>query len=396
LLRRNAIEPPTDTFDTLLAAHECYGDLYFFNLQYLAQKFLGRKITSYREIVTKGKTFLDLPFEQMRDHACADADTALQLYAFLKKELMDRNIDRQFEDGTMSLERVLMRLEKEGLPVDRKRLERLRIQLVDRMHETEQWVFDVIGEAINLDSQEEISSLIREKLGLLGAQGRRPLTQSLLEQLACHRPVLKLVVEYRRIAKQLRRLDSVIKAIRRGRVYPLLSQTQDGHGRISSADPDLFADDGLEQLRTCIRGEAVAWFRDKRRSLDLAQQASGDGVLKKDRSGPRDVNLFMSRQAIMKGVDHDDLLLRILIGEQPHRLSTRFLMDRLTVSSIIHTLVNRYPKLFQYVDNSKSQWLKLGYVERDGIRRYFYGFRSSNLEKRSKAQLLACRWLLQY
>jgi DNA polymerase I-like protein with 3'-5' exonuclease and polymerase domains len=280
--------------------------------------------------------------------------------------------------------------------VDRKRLERLRIQLVDRMHETEQCVFDVIGGAINLDSQEEISSLIREKLGLLGAQGRRPLTQSLLEQLACHRPVLKLVVEYRRIAKQLRRLDSIIKAIRRGRVYPLLSQTRDGHGRISSADPDLFADDGLEQLRVCIRGEAVAWFRDKRRSLDLAQQASGDGVLKKDRSGPRDVNLFMSRQAIMKGVDHDDLLLRILIGEQPHRLSARFLMDRLTVSSIVHILVNRYPKLFQYVDNSKSQGLKLGYVERDGIRRYFYRFGSSSLEKRSKAQFLACRWLLQY
>jgi hypothetical protein len=208
--------------------------------------------------------------------------------------------------------------------------------------------------------------------------------------------VLKLVVEYKRIGKQLRRLDSIIKAIRRGRVYPLLSQTRDGHGRISSIDPDLFADDGLEQLRGCIRGESVTWFRDKRRSLDLAQQASGDAVLKKDRLGPRYVNLFMSRQAIMEGVDHDDILLRILIGEQPHRLSTRFLMDRLTVSSIVHMLANRYRKLFQYVDNAKAQGLKLGYVERDGTRRYFYGFGSSSLEKRSKAQLLACRWLLRY
>src|SRR5262249_41619298 len=150
----------------LLAAHECYGDLDFFNLPYLAEKFLGRKIAAYKEIVAKGKTLLELPFEEMKDHACADADTALQLYAFLTKELKVRNIDRQFEDRTMRLERVLTRLEKEGLPVDRKRLEQLRLQLVDQMHETEKRVFDAMGGAVNLDSHEEISFLIREKLGL--------------------------------------------------------------------------------------------------------------------------------------------------------------------------------------------------------------------------------------
>ena len=204
------------------------------------------------------------------------------------------------------------------------------------------------------------------------------------------------MVEYRRFGKQLRRLDAIIKTIRRGRVYPLLSQARDGHSQISSVNPDLFADDGLEELPNCIRGGAAAWFRDKSRSLDLAQRLSGDGVLKRDRSGPRHVNLFMSREPLPKGVDHDDFLLRMLIGEQPHRLSTRFLIDRLTVGSIVHVLTSRYPKLFGYIDNSKAQGVKRGYVERDGIRRYFDGFRSSSLEKRNKAQSLACRWLLQY
>ena len=395
LLHRNGIEPPSVTFDTLLAAHECYGDLDFFNLPYLSEKFLGRKIASYKEIVAKGKTLLELPFEEMIDHACTDADTALQLHKFLEKELMRRRIDRQFEQQTMPRERVLMRLEKEGLPVDPKHLDQKRRQLVDRMHEAKKRVFDIIGGSVNLDSQEEIASLIREELGLRGVQGRNPLTQSLLEQLACHRPLLKLMVQYRRFGKQLRRLDSIIKAIRRGRVYPLLSQARDGHSLISSVNPDLFADDGLERLRDCVRGASVPWFRDKRRSLDLAQRLSGDGVLKKDRSGPRHLNLFMSREAILKSVDHEDILLRILI-EQPHRLSTRFLMDRLTVSDIVHTLTCRYPKLFQYFDKLKEHGLKKGYVERDGMRRYFYGFRSANLEKRNKAQLLACRWVLQY
>jgi hypothetical protein len=233
-----------------------------------------------------------------------------------------------------------------------------------------------------------------EKFGLREVLGRKSLTQSLIEQFAPQQPLLKLVVEYKRRGKQLRRVESIIKAIRRGRVYPLFSQTRDG--RISSTDPDLFADDGLERLCDCIGGEPAVWLQDKRRSLDQVQQASGDLTLKRDRTGPGQLNLFMKGQAIMDGVDHDELLLRVLIGESSHRLSTRFLVDRLTVNNIVHVLGARYPRVFHYVADARAQGLKQGYVERDGLRRYFDGFGSSSMEKRNIAQVLACRWLLQY
>lgn len=396
LLRRNAIEPPAVCFDTLLAARDCYGDLDFFNLPFLAQKLLGRKIKAYKDIVPKAKTFLELPFEEMKEHACTDADVALQLHTFLEKELKDRKIDQQFEERTMPLARTLLNLEKDGVPVDGKRLEQLRSRLVYGMLKAKKRVSDGIGREIDLDSLKDISILMREKLGLQEALGRKSLTQSLLEQLASQRPLLKLVVEYKRSGKQLRRVESIIKAIRRGRVYPLFSQTREDDGRISSTDPDLFADDGLEGLCDCVGGESAVWLQNGRRSLDLAQQASGDQALKKDRTGPGQLNLFMKGQAIMNGVDHDDLLLRILIGESSHRLSTRFLVDRLTVNDIVHALATRYPKVFRYVADSKAQGLKRGYVEREGMRRYFDGFRSSSIEKRNTAQLLACRWLLEY
>jgi DNA polymerase I len=394
LLRRNAIEPPSVCFDTLLAAYDCYGDFDFFNLPFLAQKLLGRKIKAYKDIVPKEKTFLELPFDEMKEHACTDADVALQLHTFLEKEMKDRKIDRQFYEQTMPLARTLLKLEKDGTPVDGARLEQLRSRLVDGMLELKKHVSDGIGSEINLDSQKEIFVLMTEKLGLREVLGRKSLTQSLIEQFAPQQPLLKLVVEYKRRGKQLRRVESIIKAIRRGRVYPLFSQTRDG--RISSTDPDLFADDGLERLCDCIGGEPAVWLQDKRRSLDQVQQASGDLTLKRDRTGPGQVNLFMKGQAIMAGVDHDDLLLRVLIGESSHRLSTRFLVDRLTVNNIVHALGARYPRVFHYVADARAQGLKQGYVERDGLRRYFDGFWSSSMEKRSMAQVLACRWLLQY
>ena len=77
---------------------------------------------------------------------------------------------------------------------------------------------------------------------------------------------------------------------------------------------------GFERLCDCIGGESAVWLQDKRRSLDQIQQASGDLTLKRDRTGPGQVNLLVKNQAIMAGVDHDDLLLRVLIGESSHRL----------------------------------------------------------------------------
>src|SRR5215469_11238673 len=166
LLRRNGIDPPAVCFDTLLAAQECFGDLDFFNLPFLAQKFLGRKIKGYKNVVPKEKTFLELPFDEMKEHACSDASTALQLYTFLEKQLKDREIDQQFEQRTMPLADTLMSLEVEGVSVNRNRLEQLRSRLVGGMFEAKQRVSDAIGGEIDLSSQEEISTLIMEKLGL--------------------------------------------------------------------------------------------------------------------------------------------------------------------------------------------------------------------------------------
>ena len=79
----------------MLAAYDCYGDWEFFNLGFLAERLLGRRIKSYGEIVDKHQTFLDLPLKEMRDHACQDADVARQLHSVLDNELRKRRIREQ-------------------------------------------------------------------------------------------------------------------------------------------------------------------------------------------------------------------------------------------------------------------------------------------------------------
>ena len=178
LLHRHGIEPPTRCFDTLLAARDCYGDLDFFNLPFLSQKLLGRKIKAYKDIVGKDETFMELPFEEMKEHACTDADVALQMQKLLAKELKKRRLTDQFQNRTMPFMLMLLDLEKGGVSVDRKKLEKLRSQLLVEMLNAKKDVSDEIGVEVDLDQQKQISALMKEKLGLREILGRKSLTQS--------------------------------------------------------------------------------------------------------------------------------------------------------------------------------------------------------------------------
>ena len=79
LLRRAGLPIRRLHFDTMLAAFDCHGDWPFFNLSYLAKHLLGKEVKSYHDVVGDGFSFLDLPFREMINHGCQDADVTLRL-----------------------------------------------------------------------------------------------------------------------------------------------------------------------------------------------------------------------------------------------------------------------------------------------------------------------------
>ncbi len=102
VLQRNGIDVQELHFDTMLAAHECFGDWEFWNLSALAKKLLGASVKRYRDIVGDGETFLDRPFKELVEHACCDADMALRLHAVLTKELRNTTDSKSCQSGGKS------------------------------------------------------------------------------------------------------------------------------------------------------------------------------------------------------------------------------------------------------------------------------------------------------
>ncbi len=115
LLRRHEITIKHVFFDTMLAAYECFGDWEFFNLSAVASKLLGKNIKRYKDLVGQGETLLDVPFNELVEHACADADMTLRLYHRLREELEKQALSEQFSNGAMALLRILADKECDGV-----------------------------------------------------------------------------------------------------------------------------------------------------------------------------------------------------------------------------------------------------------------------------------------
>ena len=173
LLRRHNIHIGGPCFDTMLAAHECFGDWDFFNLGYLAKRLLGRNVKRYREIVTEGETLLDIPFCDLVEHGCADVDATFRLYGRLTKILDDKGIANQFKGDVMSRMRRLGEKELDGVSVNVESIVLTREELLRSAESLKSAIYRIAGRSFNSESMDEVAQILLDMIGFLIAIGAR-------------------------------------------------------------------------------------------------------------------------------------------------------------------------------------------------------------------------------
>src|SRR5262249_14279576 len=131
------------------------------------------------------------------------------------------------------------------------------------------------GKAFDPDSQTELSAMLRDRLQLrhLGSQA---IPLSVLEQLAISTPIIRPIVQYKRLRRQIKAVESISGAIRGQRVYPLLKQLRSPAGRVSSTTPSLFDMEALPELRSSFDRSIEDYFPDRQRSLAILAEVTQD------------------------------------------------------------------------------------------------------------------------
>ena len=395
LLRRNAIRIANIGFDTMLAAYDCFGDADFLNLQYLAKRLLSRTIKAHKGVVGPGRSLLDVPFEDVVHYACEHAEATLQLADVLQQELARREIEQQHRSETLSLVKTLGDLECDGVPVDVNRLNSVRDSLAGEAARIKEAVIGRVGSCFNLDSDEEITAILKMDQVLAKVVGFRKVNGKLLEELAIAHETARLLVRYDRYQKRLRNIEAVIQSVQNGRVHPVFSQTRTDHCRLSSVKPRLFDRDGTEELPLCLPENLRQFFPDLRGALGILAHEADDNVLLRDLVAAEGCRCLQGISPLEDG-DHFQFLLSIVTGVSDHQLCRIFLLDRSAIASIRHDFQARYSSTFFWLEKFFRETAANGFASAHGRRRYFDGLRSSNLEKRNSALHSAAKWLLRW
>lgn len=393
MLRRIGIEIPAIHFDTMLAAFECYGDMEFFNLSHLSKTFLHKHIKSYKEVVKKDKTFLELPLIEMVKHGCQDADMTLQLYHILKVELLNRGILGQFEKNVLPKIKLLGEMEYQGVKVATTKLLQLRESLISKIVKLRESIHASFGIKFDLDSQKELAVLLKEDLDLKMLIGSQSITISLLQSLAISTPSIQNIVKYKQYSKELKALDLILKAVKKNRIYPTFNQIRTKYGQLHSKNPSLFELETVN-INSCFDDILNPFFRDHNRTFTTLARISGDKKLIADYQ--ECWSSLVKLQPLLQRIDVEELIFSIVIGESDFKLSRKLMLDRVGLSMVYHDIEMRYPRLFEWKDAFCRETLKQGYVSLNNQKKYLSGLLSSNLEKKNKALIIAIKWAIQY
>jgi len=394
LLRRNGIHLKSIFFDTMLAAFECYGDLEFLNLGFLSEKLLGKGKSSYREMLGKNDSPWDIPISKLADHASRDVETTFQLYKILQKEMGSKGVTRQYFDLTLPLCRTLGDLEYSGIKVYKDKLNRIRDTLVKKINELKHRTNATLGRDINIDSDDEVKNYLFSSLGFPEWENlNRPFT-AFLEYLGIKHDIPRMIVQYRRLLKEVHSIDVILKAIKNNRIFPIFSQVKQKSGLLTAKQPDFLDTQNLRELSLCFEQKVRPFFKDPLCAIKRIQMLSGDGILKKDISNAGG-NAYLDSHPAMREKDSNSLFLSMLTGTPEAKIVNWFLIDRENLIVLRKEIESRYERLFSFLDKFKRESFERGFSEVEGKRKYLVGLRSPNLEKRRKAEQFALRWLIE-
>lgn len=395
VLRCQGIKLAGVVFDTMLAGYvlnpedsSSLGDL--------SQRYLGTSISSYEDVVPKGKNIADINIAKIADYCGMQVYVTYQLVAKMGEELAAiPRLKSLLEEVEQPLEPVLAAMEYIGIRIDANYLKELSQQLGKDLAALEQKAYDAAGEKFNLGSPKQLSQLLFEKLGLSTKKSRKIQTgystdAATLEKLQGDHPVVDAILEYRTLSKLKSTYVDALPALIRTdsqRVHTNFNQTATTTGRLSSSNPNLqnipIRTAFSRQIRKAFLPEA-GWLLVaadySQIELRILAHLSQEPVLVEAYKNNEDIHTVTARLVFEKEeITPDERRLAktinfgVIYGMGALRFSRSTKgVNKASANDFIKRFNSRYPQVFDYLERMKREAIANGYVETIlGRRRYF-------------------------
>ena len=404
-------------YDTMLESYVLDSTASRHDMDSLALKYLGYKTIEYEDVTGKGKAqinFSEVAIDRATTYAAEDADVTLRLHEHLWPRLQQNPaLAALFRDIELPLAPVLARMETAGVRIDVDMLRAQSGELGRRLLEIEREAHSAAGQAFNLDSPKQIQEVLFGKLNLPVLRktptGQPSTGEDVLVELALDYALPRLLLEYRGLAKlKSTYTDKLPEMIdpRTGRVHTSYHQAVAATGRLSSSDPNLQnipirTAEGrrIRQAFIADQGFRIVSADYSQIELRIMAHLSGDpGLI---RAFAEDADIHRATAAEVFGVAPDgvtDEMRRnakainfgLIYGMSAFGLSRQLKIDRAAAQEFVERYFARYPGVKAFMDRTREQARRQGYVETlFGRRLHLPDINAGNVNRRQAAERAA-------
>jgi DNA polymerase-1 len=400
-------------FDPMLAAY-LLGEKNL-GLKALAFNKLGVEITAPAELAGTGKKQSSLALleaNRAADYACASVNIIWGLKETLETELRQQGLWQLFTQVEMALVPVLVAMEDNGILLDTDLLREMSLEMSKELLRLEKEIYGSVGHQFNINSPQQLGRVLFEDLRL--PQSRRTKTgystdASVMEALRGVHPVIELILQYRQLSKLKSTYVDALPALinrRTKRVHTTFNQTGTATGRLSSSDPNLqnipIRTEMGNKIRKAIIAPRGAYLLSGDYSqIDLrvlAHLSQDPGLID---AFAQDEDIHASTASKLLGIPEEEVTpemrrnaktvnFGVIYGMSDYGLEQATNLSREEAAQFITLYFEKYPKVKEYLEATKEQARKLGYVQTVlGRRRFLPEINSANRMVREGAERMA-------
>ncbi|WP_423189715.1 DNA polymerase I [Alkalibacterium sp. f15] len=360
------------------------------------------------------------------DHTLMNAHLARKILAIhdlsetLNEELKENEQEDLLKEMELPLAMVLAEMEIQGITVDAKRLETMRVEFQKILDNVEQRIYEEAGEEFNIKSPKQLSVILFEKMGypvIKKTKTGYSTAQDVLEKLRDQAPIVKFILEYRQISKiQSTYIEGLLKVIdpKTSRIHTRYLQTVARTGRLSSVDPNLQnipirLEEG-RKIRQAFVAREKGWkiYASDYSQIELRILAHISKDKELIRAFNEDEDIHMTTAMRVFGIDDPSEItpnmrrdakavnFGIVYGISDYGLSQNLNITRKEAKVYIDTYFERFPGVKNFIDDIIREAKEQGYVETlFHRRRYLPDINSRNFNLRSFAERTAMNTPIQ-
>ena len=421
VMSQHGLDPSRLSFDTMIAEWLVDPGSRHLGLKDMADAYLDVHMTHIEELIGKGKNQINMsevPVEKAAPYAGADAEVTFRLVPILEKRMAEHNSTRLFQEIEMPLIPVLAKMEQAGVALDAGFLQKMSVELSQRLAEIEAEIFAKVGYPFNLNSTQQLSRVLFETLALeppdrrkKTASGHFSTSADVLEELRGEHPVIDWMLEFRELAKlKSTYVDSLPLEVNpiTGRVHTSFNQTGSVTGRLASSDPNLQniptrTDLGRRVRQSFIAGEGKILLSVDYSQIELRIVAhmSGDEAMLNAFHAGQDIHAATAAAIYSVPLDQVSKEQRrhaktinfgLIYGMSSFGLSRSADLTLAEAEDFVKAYFRQFPSVKQYLDSIRRLASSQGYVETLlGRRRYFPNLRNltnANLRNREEREAI--------